>query len=152
MQHAAHLAAPLAPPPVRDRPTFGPADRPGVDPKGRGLLDWDWLTCPLTDRFLPLPFVGLKALDGKPVTLVGYMSPLDEIGRMNSFMLLEFPLGCYFCTAPEPNGIVFVELTRGSTIEMQLEPVKLTGVFRINATDPDDFLFRIEGARVLPVD
>jgi hypothetical protein len=71
---------------------------------------------------------------------------------MGSFMLLENPLGCYFCTAPEPTGIVLIEMKAGTREPFNLEPVRYQGTLRLNASDPNDFIFVITDARPIAFD
>lgn len=86
----------------------------------------------------------LARLDGRPVALTGFVQPTEDAG---SFLLLEFPVGCWFCETPDPSGIVRVELEPGAAAT---KPglVRVTGTLRLNRADPEDFPVRVTGGRV----
>lgn len=90
----------------------------------------------------------LADLDGKPVTLTGFMQPPGNEAAFGGFLLLEFPVGCWFCETPDPSGIVRVELEPGTTTGPRRGLVKVTGTLGLNRTDPEDFPFRVVGGRV----
>ena len=48
----------------------------------------------------------LTELDGKKVSLTGFMQPLTMDVTVLGFMLIEYPIGCWFCETPEPAGIM----------------------------------------------
>ena len=51
----------------------------------------------------------LHELDGKQVSLSGFMQPLNDELEHSSFMLIEYPVGCWYCEMPEMTGIELVE-------------------------------------------
>lgn len=90
----------------------------------------------------------LADLDGLPVVLTGFVQPPDDAAAFGSFMLLEFPVGCWFCETPDPAGIVRVDLEPGATTGPRRGLVKVTGTLKLNRTEPEDFPFRVVGAKV----
>ena len=132
-------------------------------------FDASTLPEPSADRANPVPW-GLLALttldskyrptfpeyarkiDGKPVMLTGFMQPLGDEFEVNSFLLLEYPVGCWFCEAPPPTGLVYVELPAGQTATIRRGLVKIEGKLKLNATDPEDFLFSLAGAKITEPD
>jgi len=132
-------------------------------------FDASTLPEPSADRANPVPW-GLLALttldskyrptfpeyarkiDGKPVMLTGFMQPLGDEFEVNSFLLLEYPVGCWFCEAPPPTGLVCVELPAGQTATIRRGLVKIEGKLKLNATDPEDFLFSLAGAKITEPD
>ena len=44
---------------------------------------------------------------------------------MNTFLLIEYPVGCWYCEMPEITGIVFVELPADRTVRLTRNPVKV---------------------------
>ena len=64
----------------------------------------------------------LKELDGKQVALTGFMQPLGEELEVGAFMLIEYPVGCWYCEMPEMTGIVLVELPAGKTTDVHARP------------------------------
>jgi hypothetical protein len=90
----------------------------------------------------------LLALDGKPVVLTGFVQPPGDAERFESFLLLEYPVGCWFCETPEPTRVVSVELPTGSRIGRRPGLVKVTGTLSLNRDDPESYPVRVRDARV----
>ena len=90
----------------------------------------------------------LSQLDGKTVTLTGFMQPTKDGLAVASFLLLEYPVGCWFCETPDPTGLLSVELKAGKTSEVRKGLVKVTGTLVLNRTDPESYLFSLTDARV----
>src|SRR5262249_27399290 len=87
---------------------------PPISAKGINTLPWEVLGETTLDRqFRPTFAKYLKQLDGKMVSLSGFMQPLSEDLEQSSFMLIEYPVGCWYCEMPEMTGIVLVELKDG---------------------------------------
>ena len=62
------------------------------------------------------------------MTLTGFMQPLGEDLEMGTFMLIQYPVGCWYCEMPEVTGIVFVELPRGKTTTYTRGLVRVVGL------------------------
>jgi hypothetical protein len=80
------------------------------------------------------------------------MQPLGEELEVSSFMLIEYPVGCWYCEMPEISSIVYVELTTGKTANLTRGLVKITGTLKLNATDPENFLYTLSKAKVTEAD
>ncbi|GBD37509.1 hypothetical protein HRbin36_02644 [bacterium HR36] len=76
------------------------------------------------------------------------MQPLTEELEHRAFMLLEYPVGCWYCEMPPPNGIIFVELAGNKAVSWQPGLMKIVGRLRLNDKDPEDFIFQIRQAQV----
>jgi hypothetical protein len=90
----------------------------------------------------------LEQLDGKTVTLTGFMQPVRDELSVTGFLMLEYPIGCWFCETPEATGLVSVELKAGNTAEFRKGLVKVTGTLTLNRTDPETYFFSVANARV----
>ncbi|QJW96257.1 DUF3299 domain-containing protein [Frigoriglobus tundricola] len=90
----------------------------------------------------------LEQLDGKTVALTGFMQPTKEELTVSSFLLLEYPVGCWFCETPDPTGLLSVELKGGKTAESRKGLVKVTGTLAINRDNPEGYLFQLKDARI----
>jgi len=138
------------------RPLLGQvnvADLPPIDPSGVNALPWAVLAeTQLGREFKPTFPKYLKELDGKTISLAGFMQPLGEDAELSSFMLIEYPVGCWYCEVPEMTAIVFVELPRNKTASFTRTLVKITGTLKLNATDPENFLYTIDKAKVAEAD
>jgi hypothetical protein len=126
---------------------------PPVDPKGINTLNWAVVGETTLDRkFKPTFATYLKELNGKKVALSGFMQPLGEDPEPNSFLVIEYPVGCWYCEMPETTGMILVELAEGKSAKFTRSLVKVVGTLTLNATDPENFLYTISQARVAEAD
>ncbi len=122
---------------------------PPIDPKGNNPLSWFTVTQTIIDPHLKPTFPQrLKDLDGLEVTLTGYMQPLGDDFECAAFLLIEFPVGCWFCETPGLNGLMMIEMPQGQLQTFTREPITVTGRLKLNRTDRENFLFQIGPARI----
>lgn len=122
---------------------------PPISATGVNVLPWVVLNeTSLGRQFKPTFAKYLEQLDGKQIELSGFMQPLGEDLDVVAFMLIEYPVGCWYCEMPEVVGIVLVELAPGKTTAVTRGQVKVTGKLSLNATDPENFLYTISRAAV----
>jgi hypothetical protein len=126
---------------------------PPVDPRGVNGLPWAVISETTLDRNYRPTFTSyLKELDGRQVQLVGYMQPFSDDQDPGAFLLIEYPVGCWYCEAPEVTGIVLIELPAGKTRHLTRAALRVTGKLTLNGTDPENFLYVIRGAKVVEAD
>jgi tetratricopeptide (TPR) repeat protein len=126
---------------------------PPIRADGLNTLPWTVLAETTVDRkFKPTFDRYLQDLNGKQVALSGFMQPLGEDLEVSSFMLIEYPVGCWYCEMPEVTGIVLVELPAGKTVGYTRGLVKVQGTLNLNATDPENFLYTISKAKAALAD
>jgi hypothetical protein len=126
---------------------------PAIRATGVNVLPWAVLSETALDRKHKPTFpTYLKELADKQVSLSGFMQPLRDDPDVAAFMLIEYPVGCWYCEIPEVTGIVFVELAAGKTTTFTRGPVRVTGRLTLNPSDPEDFLYTIREAKVAEVD
>jgi len=65
-----------------------------------------------------------------------------------AFLLIEYPVGCWYCEMSEITGIVLVELPDGKTATYTRGPVQVVGKLKLNSSDPENFLYSISKAHV----
>ncbi len=148
-QHEGHagLFKPRSPRPLARKLDQTPL--PPIDPKGVNVLPWSVVTETTLDRQYHPTFPRyLKDLDGKKVTLDGYLQPLGDDAELNAFLLVEYPIGCWYCEQPETTAIILVELPEGKTFPYTRNPIHVRGKLVLNASDPENFLYTIRGAEV----
>jgi hypothetical protein len=122
---------------------------PAIRPDGMTPVPWAVLAETAVDPpFRPRFHKHLTQLDGKKVSLTGFMQPLSMDVTVTGFMLIEYPVGCWFCETPEPAGIVFVEVAGGKPVPVRRGRVKVEGTLKLNASDPEEFLYTLTGASV----
>jgi len=93
----------------------------------------------------PVFSAGASSLNGKSVSLPGYMIPFENGMKGNHFMLSSMPINaCFFCGVGGPETVVEVFLKQPITYTEK--PVVITGVLKLNGTDPDKMLYILEQA------
>jgi hypothetical protein len=126
---------------------------PAVSPTGVNPLPWSVLADTTLDRkYHPTFPPYLRELDGKQISLSGFMQPFGDSPELTSFMLIEYPVGCWYCEMPEMTGIVLAELPPGKSAPHTRGLVKIVGRLSLNATDPESFLYTITRAKVTEAD
>lgn len=86
----------------------------------------------------------VRALDGKPVSLRGFMVPLTDGGPQRRFILAANPVGCPACERPGPASMLHVH-AKVAAAETR-NAVVVSGTLRLK---PDEGLFyRLEQATV----
>jgi hypothetical protein len=100
-------------------------------------------------QFKPQFHPFLQKLQNQPVTLTGFLHPLTDDLDCTSFLLVEHPIGCWYCTAPDLTGIVFVTMKSGTTARFSRDVLTVTGMLKLNHADPEEFLFTINDAQML---
>lgn len=128
---------------------FDESALPPVKADAVNALPWPVLGATTTDakgRAVFLKYLG--QLDGKTVTINGFMQPVRDELAVTGFLLLEYPVGCWFCETPEATGLVNVELKPGQPAALKKGLVKVTGTLSLNRTDPETYLFTLTDARL----
>jgi hypothetical protein len=96
----------------------------------------------------PVFTAAVKSLQGKTVSLPGYMVPFESGIRGSRFMLSSLPLNaCFFCGVGGPETVV--EVHSKAPVTFTEKPIELRGVLKLNETDPDQMIYIIENAEVL---
>lgn len=96
----------------------------------------------------------IKALDGKPITVQGYMVPIDfRKGGTNEFILVSVIPSCFFCQVPMPNQWVEVKMKDGERIPYPGDAlITVAGTIDVGALFEGEYfrnLYRMEGHRVI---
>lgn len=126
---------------------------PAVSVTGVNALPWSVLNDTTVDRKYQATFSPyLRELDDKQIALSGFMQPLGDNPALAVFMLIEYPVGCWYCEMPEIIGIVRVELPAGKTAVFTRSLIKVVGKLALNAKDPENFLYTIKEAKVMEAD
>lgn len=75
-----------------------------------------------------------RALDGKRVSIPGFMVPLeDDAESVTEFLLVPYAGACIHVPPPPPNQIVHVLLSNRGKVKMTfVDPIIVTGVLKIS--------------------
>ena len=133
------------------RPLLGQlrvADLPPIDPNGVNALSGRcWPDPDLGRVFKPTFPKHLQDLNGKTISLGGFMQPLGDDAELSSFMLIEYPVGCWYCEVPEMTALVFVELPRNKKASLTRSLVKITGTLQPECDRHGNFYIRLRRPR-----
>ena len=88
----------------------------------------------------------VKALNGHPVSLSGFMLPLDTSGSSTHFLLSKYTPVCFFCPPGEPNEVVEVVSTRGVPITDRM--LTVTGRMALENKGDKGLFFQVQQASV----
>ena len=109
--------------------------------QGFKVLDWDMFREIQGTRTPKFP-QELLGMDGEPVNLCGFMSPIDQFADVDEFMLVPVPVTCYFCDAPPLRDIVHVKLAKkGKMVE---EPIVVGGWLELAQEEKPKFFSTIK--------
>ncbi len=126
---------------------------PAIDPKGINPIPWELFgETALAKPFKVLFPKYLQELQGKQISMTGFMYPLRDDPDVSAFLFIEAPVGCWYCEMPETTGIVYVEMPAGQTARLQRGLVRIVGRLTLNGSDPEDFLYTVKDARVGALD
>lgn len=96
------------------------------------------------------PVFGEKAqsLDGKTVTVEGYMIPYEVYLGPKYFILSSLPIAaCFFCGGAGPETVMEVFTTHA--IELTNETIKVRGRLELNPDDPDRMMYILKDAELV---
>jgi hypothetical protein len=86
----------------------------------------------------------LKALDGKRVTMVGFLLPLYEWDDIHQFALVGSHWSCCFGVPAGLNGTMNTTLAKGHAgLENSMEPLRVVGTFHVRETRESGWLVSI---------
>lgn len=148
-QHEAHALtfAPRSSRPLINKSAL--SDLPPIDPKKVNVLGWEVIGETKLDRRARPSFPKyLKELDGLKVVLRGYLQPLGEDSGLGAFLLIEHPVGCWYCEMPELTFMVLVEMPSGKAAKYTRDRIAVTGRLKLNASDPEKFLYLVQDATI----
>lgn len=105
-------------------------------------LDRTVVTADLTRGvFTAAPPPEVKALDGRELTLSGFMLPLDPSPMVSRFLLTRNTPVCPFCPPGQPNEVVEVDLDQ--FVKPTTEPVTVRGRFALRADAGQGLFFHL---------
>lgn len=91
----------------------------------------------------PVFSAAAKSLNGKQVTLPGYMIPFDTGSKGTNFMFSSMPINaCFFCGVGGPESVV--QVTMKQPLTFHDKPIEIKGILRLNDQDPDKMIYILE--------
>ena len=96
----------------------------------------------------------LRNLDGRRVRITGFVMPYDDPEKLQKILLVETPGGCFFCSPPSANALLFVRRDpKDGALEIGMDPVAFEGTLHLwhagmkKGDDARQFLFTLDDAR-----
>lgn len=90
----------------------------------------------------------VKKLDGKEITLRGYMIPVEGYRSHTEFIFSAFPYNmCFFCGGAGPETVM--EVSSVTPVKYTTEPVTLKGILHLNDTDVNRLMYGLEKAKLV---
>ena len=87
----------------------------------------------------------VKTLEGKEVTVKGYIIPTDGYKSQKEFVFSAFTYNmCFFCGGAGPETVM--EVTTKQPIQYTTEPIYLKGILKLNGSDVNQLIYSLEKA------
>lgn len=88
----------------------------------------------------------VKALAGHPLTVTGFMLPLEPAAKVNHFLLSKYTPVCAFCPPGEPNEVV--EVTTKVPVTVTTKLLSVTGTFGLQNNGDNGLFFKLSNASI----
>lgn len=87
----------------------------------------------------------VKALDGKEITVKGYIIPTEGYKSHKDFVFSAYPYNmCYFCGGAGPETVMEVSAIEG--IKYTADPVTIKGILSLNTGDVNQLIYTMTDA------
>jgi len=84
----------------------------------------------------------VKKLEGKEVTIKGYIIPVEGYKSHKEFVFSAYPYNmCFFCGGAGPETVM--EVYAKEAIKYTAEPVVIKGTLELNATDVNRLIYAL---------
>ena len=85
----------------------------------------------------------VKALEGKEITIKGFIIPVDGYKSHKEFVFSAYPYNlCFFCGGAGPETVM--EVYADEPIEYTAEPITIKGVLSLNSDDINRLMYALE--------
>ena len=90
----------------------------------------------------------IKALDGKEITIKGYIIPVEGYKSHKEFVFSAFPYNmCFFCGGAGPETVM--EVYASEPVKYSAKQVVLKGILELNDKDINRLMFAINNATLV---
>ncbi len=95
---------------------------------------------------VPVFSAEVKGMQGKEVTIKGYIIPTDGYKSHTEFVFSAFPYNmCFFCGGAGPETVM--EIYASEPIKYSTEPVTIKGVLQLNDKDSNRLMYSLVKAK-----
>lgn len=100
------------------------------------------------ELFVPKFSAEIKALEGKEITLPGYIIPFEGMFKPDHIIISSLPIAaCFFCGSGGPETVAEVYLAK--PIKYTASSVKVTGTLVLNDADFNQLMYVLKNARLV---
>lgn len=90
----------------------------------------------------------ILAVEGKEVTIKGYIIPVEGYKSHKEFIFSAFPYNmCFFCGGAGPETVM--EVVASEAVKYTTDPIVLTGKLILNADDINSLMYKLEDAKTV---
>ena len=90
----------------------------------------------------------IQQMEGKEVTIKGYIIPVEGYKSHTEFIFSAFPYNmCFFCGGAGPETVM--EVMSSEPVKYTAESVTLTGKLVLNPDDINSLMYKLEDARLI---
>jgi hypothetical protein len=90
----------------------------------------------------------IKALNGKEVTVKGFIIPVEGYKGHKEFIFSAFPYSmCFFCGGAGPESVM--EVSASEPVEYSAESIVLKGRLKLNSDDVNKLMYSLTEARIV---
>lgn len=87
-------------------------------------------------------------MDGKEVSIKGYIIPVEGYKSHKEFIFSAFPYSmCFFCGGAGPETVM--EVTAAEAVKYSTDPIVLTGKLSLNADDINSLMYKLTDAKMV---
>lgn len=97
---------------------------------------------------LPVFSQDVQSLDGKEVTITGYIIPVEGYKSHKEFIFSAYPYNmCFFCGGAGPETVM--EVVALEPVPYTADPVTIKGTLSLNATDINRLMYALTEVRLV---
>lgn len=90
----------------------------------------------------------IHSLDGKEVTVKGFIIPVEGYKSHKEFIFSAFPYSmCFFCGGAGPESVMEVVATEA--VEYTTEAITITGILKLNTDDVNKLMYALTDAKMV---
>ena len=87
-------------------------------------------------------------LEGKEVTMKGYIIPVEGYKSHKDFVFSAYPYSmCFFCGGAGPETVL--EVKAKSPVQFTADPITIKGVLHLNATDINKLMYSLSNVEMV---
>lgn len=99
------------------------------------------------ELFVPVFGTDIRAMEGKEVTLPGYIIPFEGMFKPDHIIISSLPVAaCFFCGSGGPESVA--EVYMADPIKYTANAIKVTGTLELNDTDFNQLMYILKDARL----